>query len=125
MSANERQIGGDHYGGGDYQYWDFASDLKFPYLVGCAGKYVFRWHRKGRELEDLDKALHFLDKIIEVDTQPMPVMNRPEKFWRLVISNKMNVMDGAALYYIMEGEWVVARELVATMRAELSPSDTV
>lgn len=70
--ANARQVGGDHYQstagrcpvcGGEVQHWDFAANM--PYLEGCVTKYVTRW-RKKNGVQDLEKAQHFLAKLIEV-----------------------------------------------------------
>ena len=63
MSANDRQVGGNHYKF-EVQHWDVAVALKLDYFSGQVTKYVSRW-RKKNGLQDLDKALHFLDKLIE------------------------------------------------------------
>lgn len=64
MSANDIQVGGDHYRRLDYQHWDFITDLELPYLVGCATKYPTRWRGKNG-LEDLRKAVHYVNKAEE------------------------------------------------------------
>lgn len=65
MNANKTQIGGSHYQS-EYQHWDFVRlCLGNRYLEGCVTKYVARW-RKKNGLQDLMKALHYLDKIIEL-----------------------------------------------------------
>lgn len=62
--ANDRQVGGDHYAA-KVQHWDFAVDtLRNRYLEGQITRY-FRWRKKGGT-EDLRKALHYFDKLIEV-----------------------------------------------------------
>ena len=64
--ANKRQVGGSHYASA-YQHWDFAAELFGPgYFKGQATKYVMR-ARKKNGIQDLEKALHFLDKLAEVD----------------------------------------------------------
>ena len=69
-SANELQYGGDHYKTAGPQHWDVIDQYGYPYLEGCATKYLLRHHKKnGRE--DLQKAHHFVIKIIE-QTQKMP-----------------------------------------------------
>ena len=62
-TANERQIGGDHYRS-EYQHWDFIEDNGIGYLEGCATKYATRWRSKDG-LKDLEKALHYVDKLME------------------------------------------------------------
>lgn len=63
MTANEHQVGGDHYKS-EYQHWDWVLVCHLDYLEGQATRYVSRW-RKKNGLQDLRKALHFVDKMIE------------------------------------------------------------
>lgn len=62
--ANSRHVGGQHYKGFDIQTWDFILDHEMGYLEGNVIKYVDRYKRKNG-LEDLQKARHYLDKLIE------------------------------------------------------------
>ena len=66
MTTNDRQVGGTHYKKQKYQHWDFATDVSCNdfYLKGCASKYVVRYRDKNG-IEDLSKAVHYLDKIEE------------------------------------------------------------
>lgn len=64
--ANDRQVGGSHYRSA-YQHWDFVEECGLGYLEGCATKYVSRWRGKNG-LEDLKKAAHYLEKLIELNT---------------------------------------------------------
>lgn len=64
MSANDRQVGGNHYQTGGAQHWDWAQHLL--YLEGCATKYIAR-HRDKNGAQDIEKALHFIAKIVERD----------------------------------------------------------
>jgi len=66
MRVNDTQIGGEHYKTG-YEHWDLVNKIPLGYLEGCSTKYVTRWRKKGH-MEDLQKALHYLDKLIEVAT---------------------------------------------------------
>lgn len=64
--ANERQEGGNHYRKipGE-QHWDRATRLGFDFWQYMITKYVERcWEKNG--LEDLRKAMHFIQKYIEV-----------------------------------------------------------
>jgi len=64
MSANERQVGGDHYKT-EYQHWDFAVRWQQNrYLESQATKYLSRWRKKAG-LQDLEKASHYIEKTIE------------------------------------------------------------
>lgn len=64
LSANETQVGGAHYKDKKIQTWDYISQNNIPYLEGCVIKYVSRWRDKGG-VEDLRKAQHYLEKLIE------------------------------------------------------------
>ena len=66
MGANETQVGGSHYKT-EYEHWDLAIVCQLPYMEGTATKYVARW-RKKNGLEELQKALHYHDKLLEVAT---------------------------------------------------------
>jgi len=63
MSANDRQVAGNHYKG-DVQHWDLAAQHRYDYFQGQVTKYVDRWKKKNG-LQDLKKAQHFLEKYIE------------------------------------------------------------
>lgn len=84
MSANERQIGGNHYKKGGEEHWDRQWRLYGRgYFVGCITKYVERYHEKNG-IQDLEKAKHFLDKLIELESSDKvpsyPVPNPTIKF---------------------------------------------
>ena len=64
MSANDKQVGGSHYKKGGEQHWDLMITYEVPYTLGCATKYLFRWKDKNG-IQDLTKALHYLEKTIE------------------------------------------------------------
>ena len=67
MSANEEQHGGSHYKSKAIQPWDYIVANNIGYLEGCAIKYLSRWKDKGG-IEDLRKARHFIEKLIEVES---------------------------------------------------------
>lgn len=64
-TANEIQIGGDHYREKTIQPWDFIAANQLGYFEGNIVKYVSRWKDKGG-INDLKKARHYLDKLIEL-----------------------------------------------------------
>lgn len=67
MSANDRQVGGDHYSKEGEQHWDRMYRLYGRgYFVGCATKYIERYHLKNGK-QDLEKAIHFIEKLIELE----------------------------------------------------------
>ena len=66
--ANDKQIDGTHYqGAGDFQHWDYATHHDMGYLEGCATKYICRMNRKGETLVDLQKSIHYIEKLVEED----------------------------------------------------------
>lgn len=68
MIANNRQVGGAHYIS-EIQHWDWVAANNLDYFQGQITKYVARWRDKNG-LQDLEKALHFLQKYIELNTPP-------------------------------------------------------
>lgn len=69
MSANEYQVGGDHYASKAIQPWDameaWMTRPEFTgFLWGNVLKYAARWPEKGG-VQDLHKARHYLEKLIE------------------------------------------------------------
>lgn len=66
MSANARQVGGNHYSliEGE-QHWDRAWRLQLDPFQYQVTKYVERWKDKNG-LQDLKKGLHCLEKYIEL-----------------------------------------------------------
>ena len=66
-TSNDRQVGGSHYrSAGGYQHWDIVVDHKLNYFEAQILRYTMRCRRKGRMLEDLEKAKHFIEKYIEL-----------------------------------------------------------
>jgi hypothetical protein len=76
-SANDRQVGGAHYKTGGLQHWDLAILFQWDPFQYQVTKYVMRWRNKNK-LQDLEKALHFLEKYIEevkagnISSDPIP-----------------------------------------------------
>ena len=64
--ALDRQVGGSHYKDMAIQPLEFISANKIPFAEGCVIKYVVRHKSKGKR-EDLEKAIHLLQFIIERD----------------------------------------------------------
>lgn len=63
-TVNAVQIGGQHYKALDPQPWDVITAWNLGFLAGNVVKYVARAPAKGG-IEDLQKARHYLDKLIE------------------------------------------------------------
>ena len=66
MSAYKKQIGGRHYMDMVMQPSEFINNNKLQFAEGNAIKYICRHANKG-EVQDLEKAKHYIDMIIERD----------------------------------------------------------
>lgn len=66
--ANATQVGGTHYQN-RFQHWDLVAKYHLGYFEGQVSKYITR-HRSKNGKQDVEKALHFLDKMIEVAQVP-------------------------------------------------------
>lgn len=64
MSASKTQVGGGHYEAMSIQPWDIIDAHGLNYYEGNVLKYLLR-HRAKNGVEDLKKARHYLDKLIE------------------------------------------------------------
>lgn len=77
MPANDTQIGGDHYRKHKIQPWDaylewLGEEAFIGYLRGNIFSYLIRYKDKGG-VDDLKKARHDLDRLIEIESAPEPV----------------------------------------------------
>ena len=79
MSPYKKQIGGKHYLKYKIQPSEFVVENKLLYPEGNVIKYILRHQDKGGK-EDLLKAKHFIDMIIERDyTKPYDATEDVEK----------------------------------------------
>lgn len=69
MSANDRQVGGDHYKGMGVEPWDVIDtwpiEQQIGYYRGNALKYVMRIGSKDDMEIEAGKAMHYLQKLVE------------------------------------------------------------
>ena len=77
MSAYKKQVGGKHYLKYKIQPSEFVIENKLLYPEGNVIKYILRHQNKGGK-EDLEKAKHFIDMIIERDYK---IENENKKDW--------------------------------------------
>jgi len=66
-SVRDTQVGGDHYRKFKIQPWDVIDEYGLTFYAGNALKYLLRAGHKGVALEDLKKARHYLDRMIEIE----------------------------------------------------------
>lgn len=70
MSANDMQVGGDHYKKLGVEPWDVVDswplEQRIGYYRGNVIKYTMRMGTKDASVQELKKAGHYLAKLIEV-----------------------------------------------------------
>ena len=66
MKPYDKQIGGSHYQNFKIQPSKFVIENELLYPEGCVIKYILRHRLKGKK-QDLEKAIHFIEMIIERD----------------------------------------------------------
>ena len=62
------QVAGNHYKDMKIQPVEFIHTNGIPYLEGNVIKYMSRWRAKGG-LADLEKAKHYIDLLIELESR--------------------------------------------------------
>ena len=67
MSALDTQVGGDHYKKWKIQPVEYIHGNDIPFIEGCVIKYISRWRDKGG-VADLEKAKHFINLLIELES---------------------------------------------------------
>ena len=72
-----KQIGGHHYMNMALQPSEFINKNKLQFAEGNAIKYICRHAHKG-EVQDLEKAKHYIDMIIERDYPLIPMTEEEE-----------------------------------------------
>jgi hypothetical protein len=68
MSALDIQISGDHYKDMPIQPAQYIHANAMGYFEGNVVKYVSRW-RKKNGIADLEKAKHYIDLLIQLETE--------------------------------------------------------
>ena len=88
MSVWDKQIGGQHYQKFKIQPSKFVVENELLFPEGCAIKYICRHRFKGKK-EDVLKAIHFLEMIIERDySGPAKTEPNTNNSWGIVRSDK-------------------------------------
>ncbi len=124
VEPNSRQVGGRHYKTVDYEPWDFVADCGLDYFAGTAVKYLVR--RKGDRAEDLEKAVHFLEKRAAVAAARPGRWGRPPerdgepasgRLGRLCRAHGASGAVRKALERLLAGQWLAA---AAAAREEIA-----
>ena len=74
-----------HYNRGNIEVWDFIRDQHLNYHLGNAIKYICRAGYKDSKVEDLEKAIHYLENELHTtlqDDEPVRPSNTvPYSIW--------------------------------------------
>lgn len=65
-SSFSEQVGGSHYKRFEIQPVEYIYRNRFDFLTGNVIKYISRWRFKNG-IEDLEKAKHYIDMLIELE----------------------------------------------------------
>ena len=68
--ANDKQVAGTHYKDMGVQVWDVVDSWpqseRIGYYRGNALKYVMRMGTKDASMQEIKKAIHYLEKLVEI-----------------------------------------------------------
>ncbi len=118
--ANDIQVGGEHYRS-SYQHWDLAVNTGMGYLEGNTTRYVVRWRDKNG-VEDLRKALHYVDKLLEeADKSKKNCVEEAVHFCKV---NRLTELESCIIEKLAAWETLVdivgARDLILRLIEEAS-----
>ena len=71
LKPSDRQVGGDHYKDFIIDPAQFFYCNGVPFLEASAMKYILR-HRKKNGKQDIEKAIHYLELILEYEYDDAP-----------------------------------------------------
>ena len=126
MSVNDKQVGGEHYRS-KVQHWDYVELNGLRYTEGCATKYATRNRKKGHQRQDLEKAVHYVEKVQDLHRNGVlaprtaPIVITPEEFAR---SNDLTENEAEVVrlltFWESDPELTRAIELLREMIAEVT-----
>ena len=74
LNANAVQVGGSHYKDAQVQPWNvidtWPMEQRIGFYRGNALKYVMRMGTKDENVQEIKKAIHYLQKLVEVLDEP-------------------------------------------------------
>ena len=79
VTANSYQVGGNHYDS-VYKHWDLCVNINAGYLEGQETKYLARFRKAGKPLQDLGKSKHYVEKLLE-SSQIVSTVGRRPRHW--------------------------------------------
>ncbi|MCF0075474.1 DUF3310 domain-containing protein [Dyadobacter sp. CY261] len=76
--ANNHMIGGTHYKDMAIEPWEIIEKNNLDFWEGSALSYLLRWRKKGG-IADIDKAIHYLQKLKEINQPSLTLTIVSEK----------------------------------------------
>lgn len=116
MPANSTQVGGTHYKT-KYEHWDMVAKYGLGYFDAQIARYITRWRNKDG-MKDLNKALHFSNKMLELVYDPSKRAFNPWPVRPWVY--RPDATEDLAQY--AEANGLGAQELEIIIRLVLGPS---
>lgn len=110
-----KQVGGDHYTApSGLQHWDLIEKHDIAYLEAQASRYILRYDRKGKSLEDLEKALSFLLKMQQARATVRRTVPS-EDFTAFCLANRCDGLKTRLLMSILMlgTEWEIGRAVAS------------
>lgn len=120
QDPNGYQVGGGHYKNAEgYEHWDLVLDLNLGYLDGVATKYITRWRKANKPVQDLQKSLHYVEKMISTKRICFPRLRAPYKtccayLHEFVEANDLVADDAAIVVALVT--WETEEDLRAVAR---------
>ena len=103
-----KQEGGNHYKKMKIQPVEFITANKIPFIEGSVIKYVSRWRNKNG-IQDLKKAIHFLELLIELENKECKQTNISNEL--LKPRSTLNQEQEVRLSWpILDSDWPVKPE---------------
>lgn len=128
--ADSVQIGGDHYKNTPSQHWNLVITTRMGYFEGQITRYISRWRKKDG-IQDLQKALHYIYKLIEVNNGGMRMgggigsLSMRTEVTKFIAANSLSNIEGQAIMEVVcwrdEGHLMLARDLVIQLSEEAEP----
>ena len=114
MSVDDIQHGGDHYKkGGAMQHWNMLLLVGFgwEYYIGAATKYTSRYMKK-RGAEDVQKAIHFVDKLVDaIERGQVPTTFRTAQGFRMNLDAQPATYDQTVNVEQLVKDYCVANDI--------------
>lgn len=95
MSALDSQIGGGHYKGLPIQPVEYCQKNSLGFCESSVIKYVSR-HKRKNGRQDIEKAIHFLNLLLDLEYEDIPVVPVPDESF---IPNKILKVGMAVTVY--------------------------